>query len=169
MDIKAFQNKWLGFIKKYRFVALVLAIGLVLMLLPGKTSVSDTPIPVSENEKQQHTDPSEKLSKILSRVEGAGNVEVLLTVASGEETVFQTNDDISVSEGNSATHKTTVTVTDNNRKQDGLVRQINPPRYLGAIVVCEGAENPTVRLAIVEAVARVTGLGSDRVCVLKMK
>ena len=49
------------------------------------------------------------------------------------------------------------------------MRQENPAQYLGVIVVCEGADSPAVRLAIVEAVSDVTGLGADRISVLKMK
>lgn len=39
----------------------------------------------------------------------------------------------------------------------------------GAVVVCEGAENPTVRLNVTNAVAAYTGLGSDKIRVMKMK
>jgi stage III sporulation protein AG len=43
------------------------------------------------------------------------------------------------------------------------------PQYLGAIVVCQGADRSDVRLAIVEAVSALTGLGADKISVLKMK
>lgn len=35
-------------------------------------------------------------------------------------------------------------------------------------MVCQGADNAAVRLAIVEAVSKVTGLGANRISVLKM-
>ena len=41
--------------------------------------------------------------------------------------------------------------------------------FAGAIVVCQGADNAEVRLRIVEAVSAYTGLGSNRIMVLKMK
>ena len=37
----------------------------------------------------------------------------------------------------------------------------------GAVIVCEGAENPEVRLSIIKAVEAFTGLTSDRIQVLK--
>jgi hypothetical protein len=40
---------------------------------------------------------------------------------------------------------------------------------MGAIVVCQGADSPSVKLAITQAVAKITGLGTDEICVLKMK
>lgn len=39
----------------------------------------------------------------------------------------------------------------------------------GAAIVCEGADDAKVRLAIVEAVKAYTGLGSDKITVLKME
>ena len=38
----------------------------------------------------------------------------------------------------------------------------------GAAVVCAGAESAAVRLAVTEAVAAYTGLGSDRIAVFQM-
>ena len=39
----------------------------------------------------------------------------------------------------------------------------------GAVVVCDGAELATVRLDVTNAVIAYTGLGSDRISVMKMK
>ena len=60
-------------------------------------------------------------------------------------------------------------ITDSGRNQTGLIRQINPPVYLGAVIVCQGGDKPAVKLAVAEAVSRVTGLRSHQIVVLKMK
>ena len=39
----------------------------------------------------------------------------------------------------------------------------------GAVVVCDGADAPSVRLYVTNAVMSYTGLGSDRISVVKMK
>lgn len=39
----------------------------------------------------------------------------------------------------------------------------------GCVVVCEGADSPTVRLDVTNAVAAYTGLGSDRIRVYPMR
>ncbi len=39
----------------------------------------------------------------------------------------------------------------------------------GCVVVCEGADSPAVRLDVTSAVMAYTGLGSDRISVMKMK
>jgi stage III sporulation protein AG len=43
------------------------------------------------------------------------------------------------------------------------------PEFQGALVVAEGADDATVRLAITKAVAGLTGLGSDRITITKMQ
>ena len=39
----------------------------------------------------------------------------------------------------------------------------------GAVVVCDGGDDAAVRLAVTQAVSAYTGLGSDRITVMKMK
>ena len=50
-----------------------------------------------------------------------------------------------------------------------MITQVIPASYMGAIVVCQGGDRPSVKLAIVKAVSDVTGLTSDKISVLKMK
>ena len=167
MDITGLYQKSITYIKKYKYVALVLLIGVALMVFPTKGEESNADIPA----EQVRSDPqmSVQLENLLSKVSGAGEVSVMLTVATGEETIYQTNDDVSTADNVNQYQKDTVTITDADRNQKGLVKQVNPPTYLGAIVVCRGADDPAVRLAIVNAVSKVTGLGADRIAVLKMK
>ena len=171
MEIKQLTSRLSVFIKKYRYVAIVLLIGIILMCLPGKkqsnTQEAIDESSVTETEVGKSLDDS--LGEILSQIKGAGNVHVLLTVQKGEETVFQTDLQTSQNNENGYSQIETVIISGQERNQSGLVKQVNPPMYMGAIVVCQGADSPTVRLAIVEAVSKVTGLGADRISVFKMK
>lgn len=168
MDIKALPEKIHTLFVKYRYALLILAIGLVLMVLPDFTSqVTDSKADTSV--VSQELTLEQKLSQILSQVDGAGNVEVILTVAAGEEVVYQTNDNISNTGDTNSADRDTVKITDTQRNENGLVKQIIPATYQGAIIVCEGADNLSVRLQIVEAVSKITGLGANRIAVLKMK
>lgn len=169
MEIKNLQNAVLKGVKKYKFALLVLLIGLLFMLIPTvekKQSVDETTV---IKEEIIHMTDEEKLTAILKKIRGAGDVAVMLTAATGEETVYQTNDNVSTGTDSSNNSIDTVTVTDSQRNEKGLVRQVNPGRYLGAIVVCGGADNPTVQLAVVDAVSKATGLGANQISVLKMK
>lgn len=150
------RGKIRGWVLKYRYVLLVLLAGLALMLLPVSTEtepVTAAPMPDTKEDMEA------RLEGILSRISGAGEVAVMLTESAGETVLYQTD----------GPDGDTVLVTDAQRNEAGLVRSREPPRYLGAIVVCRGADSASVRLAIVEAVSNVTGLGSDRISVLKME
>lgn len=161
------KEKLSQFVQKYKYAVLVLLAGIVLMLLPTqKESATET---VITPEKDSILSVEERLALILGQIKGAGEVQVLLTEASGGEIVYQTNDDISQSDTSSSTHWDTVTITDSQRNEQGLVRQQNPPKYMGAIVVCQGGGKAAVRLAIIDAVSKVTGLGADKISVLEMK
>lgn len=141
--------------KKYRYVILVLLAGMALMLLPTDAPEETEPV----REEAPEADLQIQLEQILSRIQGAGEVAVLLTQEYGAETLYQT-------EGEDGK---TVLVTTADRAEEGLVRTTRPPAYRGAIVVCRGADSAAVRLAVVEAVANVTGLGTDKITVLKME
>jgi len=137
------------------------------MLLPVRSGTAKP----EEPELQTVTSPSmeERLCDILQQIRGAGLVRVMLTVANGEETIYQFDQNLSIDGSSSSTQKDTVTVTDKDRGQSGLITQVNPPKYQGALVVCQGAENAAVRLAISEAVSSLTGLGTDKITIVRMK
>ncbi len=152
---------------KYKYVLLILGLGIFLMLLPDEGS---KPLP----QEVQLAQPSpvtraDELEAILTQISGVGRVQVLLTEAAGAETVYQTDEDHATAADSKHLKVETVIVTNSNREEQGLVRTVTPPVYLGAIIVCQGGDSPTVRLSIVEAVSNVTGISSDRITVLKMK
>ena len=60
----------------------------------------------------------------------------------------------------------TVVVSGGGEEAVVVTREIYP-QFRGALVVCQGADDPAVRLAVIEAVSALTGLGSDRVCVIR--
>lgn len=166
MDWISFKENGLEMVKKYRYVLLVLLLGLCLMALPDQ---EETEPESRQTEQEEETALQEALAMTLSLIEGAGKVEVLLTEAEGERIFYQTDEDTSCGNGGSDIRTDTVLVTGSDRTQAGLIRQIQPPVYQGAIIVCQGGDSPKVRLSIVEAVMSVTGLSSDSITVVKMK
>ena len=59
--------------------------------------------------------------------------------------------------------------SDEGYRQMPLVTKVTAPECLGALIVCSGGDDPEVKLRIVNAVCSLTGLGSDRVTILKME
>ena len=77
-------------IHKYRYLLLILLAGLLLMSLPEKEIPT---APVQENSVPQEKTLQEDLEQILSKIKGAGKVQVLLTEFRGTETVYQEDTD----------------------------------------------------------------------------
>lgn len=152
------KEQIVSLIKEYKYVALILAVGILLMLLPEKQREQDT-IPAAEKNTLSQ---EERLEEILSQIQGVGKVRVLLTTAAGERNVY-------VHDENSSGSREVVVITDSQRSQAGLISQVLPPEYLGAVIVCQGGDQAAVRLSIVEAVGDATGLSADKITVLKMK
>lgn len=153
-------------LRVYKYPLAVLAVGLVLMLLPGRDTAQTEP--AAETAEAQE-DLAQTLEQILSQIQGAGQVRVLLTEREGPAVVYQTDSESDEDSAASARSDTTVIVENADRVETGLAVKTIGPEYLGAIVVCQGADDPSVRLAVVEAVRCVTGLGADEISVQKMK
>ena len=160
MDWLAIGKNTGKYFGKYKYALLILAAGLFLMTFPQLEPDSEV---LPEVVMTAEETLEQRLCTILGHIEGVGQVQVLLTEAIGRESVYQT-DGISGSEGK----QETVIITDEKRSELGLVRQVISPVYQGAIVVCQGGGNARVRLAVMEAVANVTGIPSSRIAVLKM-
>lgn len=166
MDSVESRELIISFFRKYRWAAVVVLIGLLLLLLP-QGDTEEPPVPAETPVQMMSLE--QQLESLLSGMDGAGQVEVLLTEAAGEERYFQTDQEERRS-GDSQDRKTdTVITTAQDRSEQGLIRRIDPPVYRGAVVLCQGADSARVRLAMVEAVATATGLTSDKISVLKMK
>lgn len=171
MDTEKLKRKAAQLLQKYKYAALVVCIGLVLMLLPSaQKQKTDTPAMTEPTQAaQSKTDLAAELAQLLSMVSGAGKVELLLSVEQGERLVYQFDTETSESDSSESERRQTVIITDADRNEQPILSQSIPPVYLGAVVLCQGADQPAVQLAIVEAVSKATGLGADRICVLKMK
>lgn len=164
-------SKWRVWIKqnwdKYKYVLIILLLGVIFMLQP-----QDEPVEYVESQMEA-TDGEKELEKqledILMNIYGAGEVKVLLTVEKGECVTYQTDITDSQSEEDTNHRSQTVLIRDDTHKETGLIHQKISPIYRGAIVLAQGANDPKIKLSIVEAVSKVTGLGASNISVLTMK
>lgn len=153
-------QRWKG--RKYSYVLLAAAVGIVLLLLPA--GGRDSPeAPAREEGAAFDLDAfEEKLERALSQIEGAGTARVVLTLDGGSRQVLARNQE---RDGKGGDSNTVVTVGKGSSAQEVVPLQTVAPKFRGALVVCPGGGNPSVRLKLIEAVSAVTGLGSDRISV----
>lgn len=169
MDFVKIKGRISQGIGKYKYVCIVLLAGLILMMIPGKKTEDIVQGVQNQTVEAEEFTTQEQLESILRYVDGAGNVRVMLSIAQGERTIYQTDSTYSQTENTTDTRTQTILISDGQRNEAGLVHQKTPPVYQGAIILAQGADIPSVELAIVEAVSNITGLGADRISVLKMK
>lgn len=102
----------------------------------------------------------EQLCGLISRVEGVGKVEVMVTLARGEESVYAT-DNQTASDGS-------LSVSHVLLGESGLVETVQTPQVLGVAVVCEGGGNAAVQNRVSEIVQALTGVKSNHITVAQM-
>lgn len=161
--------------KKYRYVALVLVIGLVLLLLPWGSGEEDAPAeePETESDTVYAARMEARLTEMLTQIEGAGSVQVMLTLEGSGTTTYQMDVQYSsAADGESTQHseeRKTVILSTGSAYDEAAVVAVTYPAFQGALIICQGADSAAVRYQLVQAVAALTGLGADRITVVKMK
>lgn len=153
---------------KYQYVLLLLLVGALLLALPiggGKPAPSPEDPTGQKEETFSWTDLEERLEQVLSRVEGAGEVRVVLTVKEGPRQVLAQQGKV----GENSHETTTVLTGQGSGVQEPVRIQELGPSYQGALVVAQGADDPRVRLALSQAVSALTGLGADKITICKGK
>ena len=63
----------------------------------------------------------------------------------------------------------TVVINQGSSTQGTVTIQELYPSYQGALLVCPGGDDPTVRLKLTEATSALTGLGADKISISKGK
>ena len=157
-------------LKTYRWPALILALGVLLLLVPqsGKSTAGAQTEDESISGETFSLDAfSRQLEALLGRIQGAGQVHLLLSLQDQGETSYQTNLSESQGQDTAQTQRETVLARQNGDDSPVVVSS-QLPQFRGAVVVCQGADQPGVVLALKEAVASLTGLGMDHITVLKM-
>lgn len=129
-----------------RIMLVILIIGAVMIMFSGGLKKTET----MSLDTEGFTGGEERLSEILSEIEGVGEVSVMISYGSTPEK------DIAYDGGN------TRAVTAGG---EVMIKREVYPKAEGVIVAAEGAGNADVKNKIKEAVIAVTGVSAHRVCV----
>lgn len=157
--------RWSELWKKYKFVLLVVLVGIILMLLPVSSQTKET-----EENKSQIPQESfdlaameQRMEAVLGKIDGVGKLRLMLTLQSGTRLTLAED----TQRDQDRTQREIVTLNRGSGNQEIVITNRFYPVYQGAVVVCQGADSSAVRLAITETVQALTGLPSDRIRVAK--
>ena len=117
----------------------------------------------------------EKLENILSKINGVGNVDVLLTYNETEEIIpiYNTESKTSITnETDSGGGTRIIQETDSSceviyQNDEIIVRKTVSPKIEGAIIAASGASNSNVKANIIQAVEAATGLATHKIQVFE--
>ena len=132
-------------------------------------------MPEAEGQEESLSDEAyaqvmeQRLQDMLSQVSGSGQVRVMLTLQTGSRTEYQTDTQLTDSGTQSQEERKTVILSEGSAYDKAAVSAVQYPRFQGALILCQGADQSTVRLDLVNAVAALTGLRSGQITVIKMK
>lgn len=157
-------------LEKYKYVALVALVGLLLLMWPAPNDRE-----TADAQAQPRADPfateelEGRLERALSRVEGAGQVTVVLTLDASPRQVLAQEGRAVEGEGRTERETEVVLASKGAQGQEPVKLQQLGPSYRGALVVAAGGDDPAVRLSLIQAVSALTGLGSDKISICKGK
>ena len=163
-DMKKFGE----LIQKYKLILLVLAVGAFLLLLPDGNGEQASESIQSGNELVfDLKELEERMENVLSKIDGAGDLSIVLTIKSGGEKIYAADTEYSEDGDRTEERVTTVLVSGESGTKEPAVVRLEYPVFQGALVVCDGGDDPSVRLLITKAVSALTGLGADKITVCK--
>lgn len=149
---------------KYRYILLVVVVGMLLLCWPQEREGSQPADGAAQLESGFSPEELERrLEQTLSKIEGAGAVSVLLSVGGEVEQVLAR--DTERSEGRQSSQ--VVLMGRGSGTEEAVVLSRRYPEFRGALVVCEGGDDPQVKLKLTQAVSALTGLGTARISVCK--
>ncbi len=164
-----------GMLLKYKHAMLILLIGASMLILGSgsKPAVQADVQPVPESDQESESfdlDAFEsKLETSLGAIRGAGRVQLTLSLKSTGEAVYVSDvRQAQQGESSSSYESSLATVSDSGYGQKPVLVKNVYPVFRGALVLCDGADDNTVRLAVTQAVSTMCGLGTDKIAVLKL-
>lgn len=170
--------------KKLKIIIAFGIAGILLIFLSSFLPKGDkTPVSVPAAEEPALTNEEyeeryrETVESLVRNISGAGRAEVVVTLESGVEYLYETEENTTNDTQNeaqdsysqkSSLERTILLIEDENGRKKPLLRKTLAPKIRGVVVVCEGGGNLQVVERVTEAVTTALGVSSARVCVAEL-
>lgn len=176
IDIKKNFSEKIPKEKRYK---ILIAFGIIAIVLIGisdlfgkeeKTDKTElVPLSLETNEYKKAIES--ELTEVLKRIEGVGEVKVMLTIEGTTEYIYaeeiETESNISSDTKSDSYKNNFVIINKGNNNYEPLVKKVLKPKINGVVIVCEGGNSIQVVEKVYKAVSTVLGIPSSRVCVIK--
>lgn len=191
MEEKGVSGALKGFLsgdKKVRLIVALGLLGMVLVLLSqffstGSSGSKEVDTATADFVSEQYiADLENKLTDLISGMEGVGRARVMVTLESGVQYIYaqeeKRNTDLTREQGGAAevagrvyekenVEQKYILVDKNGTKQPVLQTELQP-RVQGVVIVCDGADDVRVEQSLTNVVTTALNIPSSRVCVVKI-
>jgi len=157
-----------------RFVVILGAIGAALILLSGfspekhaDTHNTDTPAASFSTEPDAYRQQLEdRLTDLLSQMEGVGEVTVMVTVGGSSAQIYAEEVKAARSSNSQQTESSPV-LTRNGSTESPLIAETRYPAVCGAVILCTGGGHAVIQERIKQAASTLLGIPAAKIYVGK--
>ena len=154
-------------------ILIVLFLGILLLVAGRSFSDADETamVPQGLTEERFMTDKEteRRMAEILSKMEGAGQVDVMLTYRQSEEKTIAHNETREENGDSLRTEQTAILLEDGDGATSPLVLTAASPVVEGVVIAAQGADSPAVSAALNQAAQALLDVPAHKIAVIKMK
>ncbi len=167
------KERVVPFLKKNIFLVVLGTVGIVLLCISSGSSDQAQSQTSKEDFCQTYVENMEKkLSEIVCDIAGVKDCHIMITLKSGIEYVYATdesaNTDVNESGGDKkeqSEEKITI-VADKQIGEKAVVVKERYPEINGVAIICDAMDSPTLTLALKSAASTALGIDAGKVCVV---
>ena len=157
--------------KKSLILTLAGIIGLMLIIFGTFGEKKDEQEDVSKNSQEKVSTLEyiqaleNKIGNIAEQITGSGNVRVIVSVSSGTEYIYVSNEKL----GENSSSKEYITVRTESGADELILFKEIYPEVTGVSVACKGGDSPEVQAKLIAVISTSLNVGSNRICIVGIK
>ncbi len=164
--------------EKRKKIMAFFALGVLLLLCSkgiwgGKQEIPPEDVATAEMPKEAKENVEQKMEQVLSKVEGAGEVRVMLTYSTTKEQVLAREEKTERNKGEGAeslSREDTLVLAENSQgTQEPVVLTEQAPKVEGVVIVAEGGDDAVVNSRLNSAAQALLNVPPHKIAILKME
>ncbi|MGN0460630.1 MAG: hypothetical protein ACI4HL_06920 [Ruminococcus sp.] len=124
-----------------RIIYIIGVAGIALIFISGFFPSGDSNNSYSGDIEDYRSAEETRIENMVESIEGVGDARVMITMENSAEQVYS---------------------------DKSVVKEIEPT-VRGVMIVCRGADNPSIKETVLESVTKALNISSDKVCIAKLK
>lgn len=124
-----------------RIIYIIGLLGIALIFISSFFDSDNSNSSFSSNIEDYRSTEETRIENMVESIEGVGDARVMITMENSAEQVYS---------------------------DKSVVKEIEPT-VRGVMIVCKGADSPSIKETVLESVTKALNISSDKVCIAKLK